>query len=85
MKSALAMTFRSVARTILASSIASLVLAGLAHGADVDWSGTQTLTLGVDLGGDDVTRLENIIFNANTGAATAMQHGNADSSRHSSV
>lgn len=83
-------TARAPARTVLASSIASLLLAGLAHG--VTWSGTQPLTLGVDPGGDDVdlladtvvtlqgtggTLLENVIFNASTGAVTTLTVNNA--------
>jgi autotransporter-associated beta strand protein len=90
MKSASAPTVRTAARTILASSIASLLLAGLAHG--VTWSGTQLLELGVDPGEDDVdllgstvvtldeaagTLLENVIFNANPGATTTLTVNNA--------
>ncbi len=90
MKSASAPTVRALARTVLASSIASLLLAGMAHG--VSWSGTQTLTLGVDPGDDDVDLLasmvltldgaagtlwENVIFNANPGATTTLTFNNA--------
>ena len=83
MKSAFVPTVRASARAILASSIASLLLAGMAHG--VTWSGTQLLTLGLDPGDDDVdllastvvtldgaagTLVENVIFNANPGVTT---------------
>ena len=77
--------FRSVTRSILASSIASFLLAGMAYG--VNWSGTQTLTLGMDVGGDYVDLLsntvvtlkgeggmllENTISNASTTAGTML-------------
>ncbi|MCE9609991.1 MAG: choice-of-anchor D domain-containing protein [Chthoniobacter sp.] len=83
-------TARTVARKILASSIASMLLAGLAHG--VTWSGAQALTLGVDPGGDDVDLLadtvvtlqgtggnlvENVIFNAGSSAVTMLTVNNA--------
>ena len=83
MKSAFVPTVRASARAILASSIASLLLAGMAHG--VTWSGTQSLTLGFNSGDDDVdlllstvvtldgaagTLVENVIFNANPGVTT---------------
>ena len=75
---------------MLASSIASLLLAGMAHG--VTWSGTQLLTLGVDPGDDDAdllastvvtldgaagTLLKNVIFNANPGVTTTLTVNNA--------
>ncbi len=74
----------------MASSIASLLLAGMAYGAT--WSGTQLLTLGVDPGDEDVdllastvvtldgaagTLLENVIFNTNPGGITTLTVNNA--------
>ena len=90
MKLATAPTVRAAARAMLASSIASLLLAGMAHG--VTWSGTQLLTLGVDPGDDDAdllastvvtldgaagTLLKNVIFNANPGVTTTLTVNNA--------
>ena len=90
MKLATAPTVRAAARAVLASSIASLLLAGMAHG--VTWSGTQLLTLGVDPGDDDAdllastvvtldgaagTLLKNVIFNANPGVTTTLTVNNA--------
>ena len=59
MKSAFLPPFRSVTRSILASSVASLLLAGMAYGGS--WSGAQTLTLGVDASLDDVDLLANTV------------------------
>jgi autotransporter-associated beta strand protein len=90
MKLATAPTVRAAARAVLASSIASLLLAGMAHG--VTWSGTQLLTLGVDPGDDDAdllastvvtldgaagTLLKSVIFNANPGMTTTLTVNNA--------
>ena len=71
--------FRLGARSILASSIASFLLAGMAHG--VSWPDPQTvppvqptLTLGVDVGGDYVDILGNTVVTLQGAGGTLLEN-----------